>query len=473
MSPAGETHRSIPDLPQQYLERMQRLLGDEFGAFVSSYTQSPQIGLRVNLLKISPTQFRELYPYKLDPIPWSPSGFRLLDLDQGQITPGKHPYHAAGLYYLQEPSAMLVAELLDPKPGEKILDLCAAPGGKTTQLASLMQNRGLLVANEIHSKRVWDLAENLERWGARNTVITNEQPERLAIHFGAYFDRVLVDAPCSGEGLFRRDPGARASWNIKLIEGCSIRQTNILQIAGSLVRPGGLLVYSTCTFAPEENEGSLQRFLELQPGFKIIDLPNVPGSDPGHPDWLSEQGSGSLKSAIRMWPHHIQGEGHFVAILQKTDGANTQYAPSQIKRKIPKVALDQFKTFVNDNLITFTDTDNLSLVGSYLYESAEEWPDFGSIRVIHPGWWLGTFKKNRFEPAHAFAQGLNRAQIQNYIDFRCDDKELINYLHGENLPARNAPSGWVVIMIDGFPIGWGKSIQGVIKNAYPRGLRRF
>ena len=473
MSPTGKTHRSTPDLPQQYLERMRRLLGDDFGAFESIYTQSPQIGLRVNLLKISPTQFRELYPYKLDPIPWSPSGFRLLDQNQGQTTPGKHPYHAAGLYYLQEPSAMLVAELLDPKPGERILDLCAAPGGKTTHLASLMQNRGLLVANEIHSKRVWDLAENLERWGARNTVTTNEQPERLANYFGAYFDKVLVDAPCSGEGLFRKEPRARGSWNLKLIEGCSIRQTNILQIAGSLVRPGGLLVYSTCTFAPEENEGSLQRFLDLQPGFKIVDSPNVPGSDPGHPNWLSVQGSASLKSAIRMWPHHIQGEGHFVAILQKTDVGNTRYAPSQIKRKIPKVALDQFKTFVNDNLITFTDTDNLSLVGSYLYDSAEEWPDFGSLRVVHPGWWLGTLRKNRFEPAHAFAQGLTRAQIQNYIDFRCDDIELINYLHGENLPARNAPSGWVVILVDGFPIGWGKSIQGVIKNAYPRGLRRF
>lgn len=473
MPSAGETILPKPDLPILYLERMRRFLGDEYNAFVSSYTQPAHAGLRVNLLKVSPGQFVDLFPSKFDPIPWCPSGFRIIDDDKNHFSPGKHPYHAAGLYYLQEPSAMIVAEILAPRPGEKILDLSAAPGGKATHIAALMHNQGILVTNEIHPKRVWDLAENLERWGVRNAVITNEKPERLAEHFGPYFDRVLVDAPCSGEGLFRKDPAARVNWNLKMVESCSIRQLNILQTASRLVRSGGWLVYATCTFAPEENEGTLDRFLDAHPEFTIIDLPQEPGLDPGRPDWLPLPGNASLKSAFRIWPHHAHGEGHFVVLLQKNTSGKDQIVLPQTIPKTPKAAYDLFQAFIKENQLSFYNANNLSLVGSYLYSSGNGWPAFGSLRVIHPGWWLGTLKKNRFEPAHAFALGLEKNQIQNFLTLSSEDILLMKYLRGENIPARDIRSGWVVIMVDGFPIGWGKSVQGVIKNAYPRGLRRI
>jgi NOL1/NOP2/sun family putative RNA methylase len=473
MSLAENKVQSIPELPPLFLERMRSFLGDEYNAFISSYDLPPQTGLRVNLLKISPTQFVEISPCKLDPIPWSTSGYYLLDYDNYQYSPGKHPYHAAGLYYLQEPSAMLVAEILAPQPGERILDLSAAPGGKATHIASLMQNKGLFVANEIHPKRVWDLAENLERWGVRNTVITNETPENLVEHFGPYFDRVLVDAPCSGEGLFRKAPDARVNWTPKLIEGCSVRQANILHAAARLVRSGGLLVYSTCTFAPEENEGTLDRFLDTHPEFKIVDLPHTPGSDPGHPEWLPVPGDASLKATHRLWPHHVRGEGHFAAILQKNTEDKIRVFIPQPKVKNPQSIPLLFQTFTSENSITFSEAKKLYLTGSYLYAKDEDWPDFGSLRVIHAGWWLGTIKKNRFEPAHALAMGLAIQDIHKYINLTSQESDLQKYLRGETITARDFSTGWVVVLVDGFPIGWGKSVQGEIKNAYPRGLRWF
>ena len=462
----------MPDLPHLYLERMRGLLGDEYPSFESSYTQPPQAGLRVNTLKISPQRFVEISPFRLEPLHWSPSGFHLEVNNSLQFSPGKHPYHAAGLYYLQEPSAMVVAEILAPKPGERVLDLSAAPGGKATHIAALMQNQGLFVANEIHPQRVWDLAENLERWGARNTVITNEKPENLANYLGPYFDKVLVDAPCSGEGLFRKHSEARADWNLKLIKSCSVRQANILQAAASLVRAGGVLVYSTCTFSPEENEGTLAHFMDAHPEYEIIDPPGRERFDPGHPDWLPVPGPASLRSAIRMWPHRVNGEGHFVALLQKSKEGGVPISRFQKKRKLPKETLDLFQSFVKENLNLFSEDYCLTLVGSYLYKISEDWPEFGSLRVVHPGWWLGIMKKNRFEPAHAFAMGLEKHQAQYCLNLSSTDMNPLQaYLRGENMSSGDILTGWVMVTVDGFSLGWGKSIQGVIKNAYPRGLR--
>jgi 16S rRNA C967 or C1407 C5-methylase (RsmB/RsmF family) len=237
---------------------MEHLLGDEYGPFAASYDAPSSAGLRVNSTKISAEEFRLLSPFSLEPLPWVANAFVLASnvespgrgLAMPVMTPGRHHYHAAGLYYLQDPSAMVVAEMLDPRPGERVLDLAAAPGGKATHIVSLMRNEGLLVANEIHGQRAWDLAENLERWGARNAVITNESPERLADRFAGFFDRVLLDAPCSGEGMFRRSEAARREWSPELVHGCALRQSHILAQAARMVRPGGRLVYSTCTFAP-------------------------------------------------------------------------------------------------------------------------------------------------------------------------------------------------------------------------------
>ena len=462
----------MPDLPHLYLGRMQRFLGDEYHSFASSYTQPPQSGLRVNTLKISSQRFVNISPFKLDPLPWSPSGFLLEARTSPQFSPGKHPYHAAGLYYLQEPSAMLVAEILAPLPGDRVLDLSAAPGGKATHIAALMQNQGLFVANEIHPQRVWVLAENLERWGARNTVITNEKPENLANCFGPFFDKVLVDAPCSGEGLFRKHPEARTDWNLKLIESCAVRQASILQAAARLVRPGGILVYSTCTFSPEENEGTLTQFLDTHPEYEIITPPRSDLFAPGRPDWLQVPGPASLQSAIRMWPHRGNGEGHFIALLRRSNKGGVPFSRNQKNRKIPKETLDLFQSFINENLNLSPDDQHLALVGSYLYNISEDWPDLKSLRVVHPGWWLGTMKKNRFEPAHAFAMGLEQHQARNILTLSCSDLNLLQtYLRGENLFSGDIPNGWVMVTVDGFPLGWGKSVQGVIKNAYPRGLR--
>ena len=243
---------------------MERLLGGEYPAFLASYAERPSVGLRVNTLKTTPEVFHQIAPFELAPVPWCAAGFTIVGDD---IEAGKHPFHAAGLYYLQDPSAMAVAELLDPQPGERVLDLASAPGGKATHIAAQMQGQGLLVANEIHPKRAWELASNLERWGAANVTITNETPERLAERFEGFFDRVLVDAPCSGEGMMRKGEAARVEWASELIHGCALRQSGILEHAARLVQPGGRLVYSTCTFNPEENEGTVARFLAAHPEF--------------------------------------------------------------------------------------------------------------------------------------------------------------------------------------------------------------
>ena len=247
----------MSDLPPLFLERMQRLFGADqaaFGAFLESYRQPSSAGLRVNTLKISPQRWAAMSPFGLQPVDWCPEGFLRPEpgaSDSPQASPGKHPFHQAGLFYLQDVAAMAPVAILDPQPGERILDLAAAPGGKSTQIAARLQGRGLLVSNEIHPKRAWDLAENLERFGARNAIITQETPERLADHFGAFFDRVLLDAPCSGEGMFRKSAAARQAWSPDLVTGCSIRQVDILRQAARLVRPGGWLVYVTCTLSPE------------------------------------------------------------------------------------------------------------------------------------------------------------------------------------------------------------------------------
>ncbi|MCA9969861.1 MAG: RsmB/NOP family class I SAM-dependent RNA methyltransferase, partial [Anaerolineales bacterium] len=280
--------------PADFMSKMRRLLGEEFAAFAASYAQPAHVGLRVNTLKISPADFSSKTPFALEPVgAYEPAGFRVL----GDAQPGAHPHHAAGLYYLQEPSAMAVAALLDPQPGERVLDLAAAPGGKATHLIARMADRGLLVANDVDRTRVRDLAENLERWGARNVLITNNTPEQLADHFGAVFDRVLVDAPCSGEGMFRKQGGF--DWSEAMVLACARRQTAVLDTAARLVRPGGLLAYATCTFSPEEDEGVVGRFLAAFPDFELQPAPALSGTAPGVPAWLPPDAAPPDAAALR------------------------------------------------------------------------------------------------------------------------------------------------------------------------------
>jgi NOL1/NOP2/sun family putative RNA methylase len=455
------------ELPPAFLERMQRLLGEEYAAFLESYQQPTCAGLRVNTLKITPGAFQTISPFPLSPVPWCPSGFTI-DYKQ-QPPPGKHPLHAAGVYYLQEPSAMAAAELLRPHPGERVLDMAAAPGGKTTHLASLMTGQGTLVANETHPQRVWELAENLERWGARHCVLLNETPERLAGPFRDYFDKVLLDAPCSGEGMFRKSDVARREWTPQHVVGCAVRQSAILKETALLVRPGGVLAYSTCTFAPEENEAVIARFLSEQPQFELMETPaTFPGAEPGRPEWVQID-EPSLRNAVRFWPHRMMGEGHFIAVLRRKEiAAHMRHRPWRAPL-ISNEAANLLKDFATANLLEAFDNSSLAQIGSYVYSIPEGLPDLGGLKRIHTGLWLGIVKKERFEPSHALAMTLRLGSVQQDVPVEPD--EAAAYLHGETLQ-RSGPDAWVLVSADGFPLGWGKRVKGVVKNYYPKGLRR-
>jgi NOL1/NOP2/sun family putative RNA methylase len=458
-------------IPLAFLDSMQSLLASEATAFAESFKQPATLGLRANTLKIQPDELHRRLPLASQPVPWCPAGFSV----ENDISLGKHPYHAAGLYYLQEPSAMAVAEILAPLPGEAVLDLSAAPGGKATHLASLMQNQGLLVANEIHPQRAWELAENLERWGVRHTVITNETPQRLADRLDGFFDRVLVDAPCSGEGMFRKSLNARRDWSPTMVKSCALRQEAILEQAVRLLRPGGWLAYSTCTFNPQENEGVIARFLDAHPGVTLRNPPIFAGFDQGNPDW-SNPSQPELSKTVRIWPHHAPGEGHFVALLQKVDEERFQTLPSNTAdHRLSPATREAFDDFIATTCYPERlgiDPARLAQVGSFLYAIPEIPLNLAGLKVIHPGWWLGTFKKDRFEPSHALALSLTAAEARQQLTFRASDPELQAYLRGETLTQAGDP-GWLLVTVDGYALGWGKRVQEVIKNYYPRGLRRY
>lgn len=488
-------------LPPIFLARMAALLGDEYPAFLASYDASASVGLRVNTLKISVEEFLRLAPYDLTPLPWCPAGLVVktspptpllpgrgaggigspAGSGAGEVGPGKHPYHAAGLYYLQDPSAMAVAELLDPRPGERVLDLAAAPGGKTTHLASLMQDQGLLVANEIHPQRAWELAGNLERWGATHAAVTVETPERLADRFPGFFDRVLLDAPCSGEGMFRKSEAARREWSPELARGCALRQAGILEHAARLVRPSGRLVYATCTFNPEENEGVLARFLADHPHFALVEPPRRPGFSAGRPDWIAaHQGKddalpasaapADLARAVRLWPHTGPGEGHFCAILQRRPGPEDTAPKPWRLGPLPRSVEQAYRAFCAANLTAAPAADRLTQVGAYLYALPPDLPDLAGLRYLHPGWWLGAVRDGRFIPSHALALRLRPADVQRCANLPANSPDLRAYGRGESFRSSGV-DGWALVAADGFAVGWGKRVAGVVKSHYPKGLR--
>ena len=471
----------LPELPTAFLNRMATLLGDEFDDYLSSLNQPPSVGIRVNTLKISPESFIHISPYKLSLIPWCSSGFTIedLSLESGHPPPGKNFYHTAGLYYLQEPSAMAAVEAMSPKPGEKVLDLAAAPGGKATHLAALMKNTGFLVANEIHGRRVWDLAENLERCGVTNAAVTNETPQRLAKRFSDYFDRVLLDAPCSGEGMFRKSEIARKEWKPDSPRSCAMRQSAILEQAAHMVKPGGCLAYTTCTFSPEENEGVIARFLEYHPEFDLMIIEKLPGLSPSKPEWIGLPADHIISKTFRIWPHLSSGEGHYIALLLKNssieinnrNNRNKEYslkkAHIQKEFMFSRGSLDDFAS-MNLNL-SFEDR-SIHIDRSYVYCLPENSPNLNGLKVIHPGWWIGSIQKDRFTPSHALAMGIKADQAINSISFHLEDKTIAAYLGGESF-SNSGENEWVLITIDGFSIGWGKRVQNVVKNYYPHGLR--
>ena len=428
-------------LPEEFLKRIEGQLGEEYPAFLASLERPRAVALRFNPLKGEKISL----PFLVSAVPWEESGF-YYDIES---RPGLHPYHEAGVYYLQEASAMAPVALLDPKPGERVCDLCAAPGGKTTQIAGRMAGEGFLLCNEINPKRAKILSRNIERLGVANSLVTNEHPQNLAAHYAGYFDKVLVDAPCSGEGMFRKEEAAVTDWSVETVQMCANRQREILESAAKLLRPGGRLVYSTCTFAPEENEETVESFLGKHPEFSLEQMENP---------WFT-----CVKPGLyRLWPHKLRGEGHFAAVLRKA-GEEFVDTPPRGAEKIPAL----WQSFAKELGICLPDGYPV-LFGQSLYWAPSEMPDIRGIKVLRPGLELGEVKKDRFEPAHALA--LHMKNAKNIVDFPADSAEMQKYLHGETLPSDQ--KGWCLVTVDGYSIGWAKGDGKVLKNHYPKGLRK-
>lgn len=442
-------------LPEGFLSRMQKLLGAEYGAFLASYDRPRNAGLRRNPLKTDEPP--ALSAYHLSPVPWARDGF-YYDPD---TRPGLSPLHEAGLYYLQEPSAMAPAGLLDAQPGERVLDLCAAPGGKSTQLAAAMQGRGILVCNEIQPKRARILSGNLERLGAANALTLNEHPQRLESRFAGWFDKILVDAPCSGEGMFRKEDAAVEDWSEQTVEMCARRQQEILETASRLLRPGGRLVYSTCTFSPQENEGTVSAFLKAHPDFSVEVL-DAPWFSPGRPDWLSDPAPG-LEHTFRLWPHLLRGEGHYAAVLRREGPDERLAIPAAKPAQLPP----ELSAFCRDTGAALPEGVPV-LFGSHVYLAPAETPALTGLHVLRAGLELGEVLKNRFEPAHAWALWLKTCA--SMADFPSDSPEIARYLAGQTLPG--GETGWTLVRADGLSLGWAKGSGGILKNHYPKALRR-
>ena len=428
-------------LPEAFLNRIQHLLGEEYPAFLEALERPRAVALRYNPLKGEPPKLS----FVKEPVSWEPMGYYY----DPESRPGLHPYHEAGVYYLQEASAMAPVTLLDPQPGERVCDLCAAPGGKTTQIAGRMAGEGFLLCNEINPKRAKILSRNIERLGVANALVTNEHPQTLADRLPGYFDRVLIDAPCSGEGMFRKEEAAVTDWSQETVEMCARRQAEILHSGALLVRPGGRLVYSTCTFAPEENEQAVSQFLQTHPDFEpeTVDVP-----------WFTPCGSGMF----RLWPHKLRGEGHFAAVLRKKGDDDLPAIPFA-GENLPK----QWQSFADSLQISLPAGKALTF-GRSIYWAPEDMPQLRGLKVERPGLELGEVKKDRFEPAHALAMYLKTAA--NTHDLPAEGDGIRAYMHGETISS--GVKGWCLVTVDGFSIGWGKGDGNVLKNHYPKGLRR-
>ena len=510
------------------MDKMEKLLGSEAEQFFKSYDAERKFGLRVNPLKQENGEMPRAgsplgdYLKGLEKVPWTKEGFYY----EADMRPGRHPFHEAGVYYIQEPSAMAVAEALAPKPGERILDLCAAPGGKSTHLAGKMGGEGLLVCNEIHPARAKTLSQNIERLGVENAVVTNMDPFRLVPAFPEFFDGIVVDAPCSGEGMFRKDENARNEWSPDHVKQCAGLQDGILDCAARMLRDGGRIAYSTCTFSPEENEQSVARFLLRHPEFSVVQPESAMYFSVGHPEWAD--GNEALKKTVRIWPHLAEGEGHFLALLVKgeigrdpdtesdrtaegTAGGSIRCCGAEAKSGADKVilagkrrkngktdgkrdgrkngrgkeeaalaeAVSAFQTFEKESL---RDAEHLRygkrflMFGENLYLAPDMMPDLHGLKVLRPGLHLGSVKKGRFEPSHALALALKKDDAIQSVEVGTGDLAL-QYLRGETLRAekledREIPEkGWVLVTAGGMSLGFAKAAGGMLKNHYPKGLR--
>lgn len=503
-------------LPALFEQRMKDLLQEEYEEYVKCFDEKHYGGLRVNTLKISCEEFETICPFKIKKIPWVSNGY----FYQLEEQPARHPYYFAGLYYIQEPSAMIPASLLPVKPGDKVLDVCAAPGGKSTELGAKLKGEGLLVANDISNSRAKALLKNVELIGVRNAMVVSEAPSKLVKSFEGFFDKILVDAPCSGEGMFRKSPAIMKNWEQCGVDYYSKLQKEIILDVARMLKPGGFLVYSTCTFSPEENEGTMKFLLEHFPEFKIVDalqlakeiygdVVEYEGFDFGKPEWADAPES--VTHCLRLWPHKINGEGHFVALLQKGESEDTiedmitqcreslnvtvaEYIGNKKKQNI-KELMKKSSIQLSDEAIEFLealelplDDGVLKLRGELLYYLPSAFSNNQGLRTLRHGLLLGEMKKNRFEPSQALACTMNINNYSNVVNLskengnvvrylKCetidiDDTQIISYQTKEGKEVIFYPKdGWVLVCVDSYPLGWGKLSKGSIKNKYYSGWR--
>ena len=509
-------------LPREFEIKMKKLLGAEYEEFLASYDRPRNFGLRVNVDKISMEEFEEKAPFHLTKIPWTENGYYYEEQDM----PARHPFYYAGLYYLQEPSAMTPASRLVSQPGDRVLDLCAAPGGKATELGARLHGKGVLVANDISASRAKALLKNVEVFGIRNSFIVNEVPAKLAENFPEFFDKILVDAPCSGEGMFRKDPAVAKVWDGNKPFECAKQQKEIITRAAQMLAPGGDLLYSTCTFSPEENEQVIQFLLDSREDMEIREIKPFDGFAPGRPEvayegWDSEEsdnrktGSADLKKCVRIWPHKMAGEGHFLALLrkrapeeaaeeQKNDRAvsnNSETTVEEHKNQVqgdisdikgigkPETkALTEFFADVSMEM----NWKQVEVRKGQVYLVPEALGARKGLVFLRNGLYLGEIRKDRFEPSQSFAMALKKKEYMAVIDLDYSDMRVEKYLRGETLEVddivernlqeaeemgkakamkKRLEKGWQLVCVNGYPLGWGKLVNGTLKNKYHAGWR--
>lgn len=460
------------ELPVQFKDRMIQLLGEEeFAQYEQSFYEERMYGLRVNTSKISTQEFEKIAPFEIKPIPWIENGFYY---DGTKVSPAKHPYYHAGLYYLQEPSAMTPANLLPIEPGDCVLDLCAAPGGKATELGVRLCGDGVLCANDISNSRAKGLLKNLELFGIPNLMVLNETPQKLLDNFGEFYDKILIDAPCSGEGMFRKDPAIMKSWVRKGPQEFAAIQREIVTTAVQMLKPGGMMLYSTCTFAPEENEGTILHLLKECADMEVYEIEYMfEGFGHGMPGWLSEDVSGyekQLERCIRIWPHKMNGEGHFIALLHKK-GMKVPNIPVFPGKNVKNEDFDEFLGLLNIHW----DKKRFASYQDRVYYMPVGAEHTRGLHVLRSGLLMGECRKNRFEPSQALAMALTADECRQVIRLEPDDVRIIKYLKGETIEADDVTDakacGWHLVCVGDYPLGWGKLINGTLKNKYHAGWR--
>ena len=471
----------IKTLPLPFLERMKEMLGDDYDAFLESYGKPRTYGLRVNTAKLSCQDFEELSPFEIRPIPWISNGYFYNE----ESRPARCAYYQAGLYYLQEPSAMTPASRLPIEPGDFVLDLCAAPGGKATALGAALNDTGFLLANDISTSRARALLRNLELFGIKNMLVTDEKPARLAQRFPAFFNKILLDAPCSGEGMFRKEEALARDWTPEKSAELSDIQKDLILKAADMLCPGGMMLYSTCTFSPCEDEEVVAHLLQERSDMELMEMPGYEGFSEGRPELISTPISpeafdpSSLRKCVRIFPHKMDGEGHFLALFRKKgDSLPPVFRPAgKGPDKNTRKWLEEF--FAEIGLHTLGgqefDWNRVEIRKDKVYYQLPFPLDLRGISFLRNGLYLGDLKKNRFEPSQPLALALHKEDIEATISLSVSDERITRYLKGETLniePEEAAhKKGWHLLCADGYPIGFGKLVNGILKNKYPAGWR--